>query len=319
MPALPSCWTLTEGAAGMDAQVRGLARALGLEPVVKRVRVRLPWRVLPGWLWPSPLAAIAPGGDRLEPPWPDLLITCGRKSAALALGVRKASGGTTRLVHIQDPQLDPARFDVVVAPRHDGIAGPNVIISEAAIHPITPADLEGAADAFRPLFAALPRPLVGVLIGGATQRQGFGPAAVEAIADQLERLTREAGAGLAVTPSRRTGADNIAILERRLSPLPAYLWNMRDPNPYLGLLALSDHLLVTADSVSMVSEAVATAKPVYIIDLPGLSARIRAFHAHIQGLGFTRPFSGRLEAWTYTPPDDTARAAAEIRHRLGWD
>ena len=117
------CWVATDGKIGMESQCVGLAEALGLMPEVKRLAIRVPWRWLPPGIWTAPFAAIDPSGDRLTPPWPDLLIATGRQSVAPALAVKRASGGRTFLVQIQRPGIDVARFDLVVTPEHDRLAG----------------------------------------------------------------------------------------------------------------------------------------------------------------------------------------------------
>jgi uncharacterized protein len=302
----------------MEAQCRGLAGALGLAPVLKRVRVRLPWDWLPNRLWFAPLAAPSRDSDRLAPPWPDLIISCGNVSAPLAAAIRRESGGRTRAVHIQDPKMDLRHFDLVIAPRHDGLSGANVMASKAAIHPVTPDKLDEGARRWVPTLVHLPRPLIAVLIGGSNGRHRLTPAIAARLADDLVRLAREANGALAVTPSRRTGAENEAIIRDRLKDVPTYVWDGRGENPYFGLLALADAIVVTEDSVSMTSEAIATAKPVYVAELDGQSRRIRRFHQMLMDDGITRPFDGHLAAWRYAPPDDTARAAAEIRRRFGW-
>ncbi len=300
----------------MESQCRGLAEALALAPAVKRVDPRLPWLALPSRWWPLPFRSLRPGSDPLAPPWPDVLISCGRKSVALALAVKRASGGHTFLVHIQDPLMDSRAFDVVVAPRHDRVRGPNVLTTRGALHPVTEEKLAAAARHFAALLAALPRPLVAVLVGGANGRAMFTAADAERLASELKALARQYGAGLAVTPSRRTGAENEGILRARLAEVGAYMWDGRGENPYLGLLALADYILVTADSVSMTSEACATGKPVYIIGLKGGSRRHRRFHAELREAGLTRPFAGVLERWSYEPLLDAASVAAEIGPRL---
>jgi mitochondrial fission protein ELM1 len=310
------CWTVMEGVAGMESQCCGLAEALGLAPVVKRVFPRLPWLLLPAGAWPWPFAALGPRSDRLDPPWPDILISCGRKAVPYSLAVKRASGGRCFTIHIQDPLIDPRRFDLVAAPRHDGLSGPNVIVTRGALHPVTPAKLAAAAAQFRARLANLPRPLVAVLIGGANGRYRLGTREMARLAGQLKRLAETTGAGLCVTPSRRTGTANEAILRAALAELPAFVWDGSGDNPYLGFLALADHILVTADSVSMISEACATGKPVYILDLPGGSRRFRRFHAALTAEGCTRPYAGRLEQWRYKPVLDAADVAAEAERRL---
>jgi len=116
-----------------------------------------------------------------------------------------------------------------------------------------------------------------------------------------------------VTPSRRTGAAGLTLLRERLSGFSAAIWDGSRENPYFAYLALADAFLVTADSVSMISEAAATGKPVHILDLDGGNAKFDRFHATMQAAGITRPFTGRVESWSYPVPDDTARAGAALR------
>lgn len=313
-----TCWIVTPGEAGFESQGRGLAEALGLTPIFKRVRARLPWRRLPGWLWVSPLAALDSSGDTLVPPWPDLVISCGKIAAPLAAAIRRASVGKARAVHIQKPTLPLRAFDLVVAPRHDRVHGPNVVETVGAVHAVTPAKLTEAAGRWAASLAHLPRPLVGVLIGGGNGRFRLDRPTMTAIADHLAALARRHNAGLVITPSRRTGLENEAVLRDRLAGLPAFIWDGKSDNPYLGILGLADALVVTEDSVSMTSEALATGKPVYVARLPGDSQRLRRFQDDLIAEGYTKPLSDDLTTWTYAPPDDTARAAAECKRRFGW-
>lgn len=309
-------WVLTEGHIGMENQARGLAEAMGAEPVIKRLYPRFPWRILPPRLWPAPLRAPGPQGDALTPPWPNVLITCGKRATAPSVAIRKASVGHTFTVHIQDPPMPAAAFDLVVVPAHDSLRGPNVLVTQAAVHRVTRARLDDAAAALAPKVDAIPRPRVAVLIGGSNRKHKVAAAAFEQLGEQLAGLARNAGAGLLITPSRRTGAANEEILRRHLDGLPARIWDGGGENPYFGYLGLADHVIVSRDSVSMVSEACATGKPVYTVRLGTNSRRLDAFHEAIEGAGIARPFEGALESWTYTPPDDTAKAAAEILARL---
>jgi len=313
-----TCWIITPGEAGFESQARGLAEALNVTPVLKRVRAKAPWSWVPGSFWVRPFAAVADGSDPLAPPWPDLVISCGRIAAPLAIAIKRASGGKTRLAHIQDPLMALGGFDLVIAPRHDAVTGANVVTTAGAIHAVTPEKLADAARRWQPRLATLPRPLVGALIGGSNGRFTLNDAATGRIADLLAALARHHRAGLAVTPSRRTGAANEAILRARLSGLPTFIWDGTGDNPYLGILGLADALVVTEDSVSMTSEALATGKPVYVARLEGRSRRQRRFHESLMAAGYTRPFNGELASWSYAPPDDTARAAAECRRRFGW-
>lgn len=311
------CWVLSDGKAGMESQCLGLAAALGLTPEIKRIAPRAPWKFLPPRLWPWPLLAPGPDGDRLAPPWPDLLIATGRQTVAPSIAIRRASGGATVTVQIQHPRVAPARFDVVIAPQHDGLGGPNVVTTLGALHGVTAARLGDAAAAFAERYAALPRPLVAVLIGGANRQYRMPPACADRLGALLAEAAKAAGAGLIVTPSRRTGADNLRRIAAHLEGVPADIWDGTGDNPYFAMLGLADAIVVTGDSVNMVTEAAATGKPVHVFQLDGHAAKFQAFHRAMERSGATRPFTGRFESWSYTPPDDMAKAVAAVRARLG--
>ncbi len=309
-------WVVTEGAIGMENQALGLAEAMGLVPTVKRLRAGFPWTVVPPRLWLGALHAVGRSGDRLEPPWPDMVISCGKRSAMPALAVKRASAGQAFAVHIQAPPVDYRRFDLVVVPKHDSLEGEGVFTTMAAIHRVTPEGLTQAAQRFAADYVDLPRPLVAVLIGGSNRRHRLTPTLAVRLGDDLARLCREQGAGLLITPSRRTGAENLAALRAPLSDLPVKIWEGEGENPYLGYLALADAIVVTSDSVSMASEACSTGKPVYVIPLEGRSRRLEAFHESLRLAGMTRPFTGHIESWHYQPPDDTKKAGLEVWRRF---
>ncbi|WP_377808453.1 mitochondrial fission ELM1 family protein [Azospirillum sp. A29] len=311
-----TCWVVSDGKAGMENQCIGLAESLGLTPVVKRVHLRTPWRQLtPYWRIGNRFAA-GPKGDQVEPPWPDLLIGTGRQSIAVSLAVRQQSGGRTFTVQIQDPVMNPRHFDLIVVPRHDKLRGDNVMVTRGALHRVTPAILADAAERFAPRLAHLPHPRIAVLIGGDNGVYRLTPTIMGDVAERLANLTRTHDAGLMVTPSRRTGADNEAILRARLSGLPAEVWDGTGENPYFAYLGLADAVVVTCDSVSMISEACSTGKPVYVIELEGGSPKFRAFHNGLYQDGIARPFDGSLDHWDYAPLNETEVVAEEVRRRL---
>ncbi len=313
-------WVVTDGKAGMVSQARGLGEAVGLPIVDKVIAPSAPWRWIPPAWWPHGLfggiTGAARSGDLLDAPWPDLLVSCGRHAVGPALAVKQRSGGHTFIVHVQHPRVNPAHFDIVVAPAHDGLSGANVMTTLGSLHRATPARLAAAAEQIAPSVAHLPRPLVAVLIGGSNRSYRLTHRTISELAKNLATLTREQGVGLLVTSSRRTGGDNEALLRRQLADLPAVVWDRNGENPYFGYLGLADAFVVTVDSVNMVSEACSTGKPVYVIGLEGGDAKFQRFHRNLSEAGMTRPFAGELERWQYPALDDTSRIAAAICRRL---
>jgi len=316
MARAQTCWVLTDGKPGMENQCLGLAEALGMRVERKRILPSVPWKYLPPPLWFAPLHAGGSGSDPLKPPWPDLLIATGRATVAPSNAIRRASRGRTFTVQIQNPGVAFDRFDLVVPPHHDRCIGSNVLSTRGALHRVTPERLAAEAARVAPQLAHLPRPLVAVLVGGTNRAYQLTPEIGRSLAQQLAILARARGIGIALTPSRRTGAQVEAALRAALAAVPAVVWDGTGENPYFGYLGLADYIIVTADSVNMVSEACATGKPVYVVDLKGSSAKFRRFHDSLQADGITRPFTGMLEHWKYAPLDDVKRVAAEIRRRM---
>lgn len=300
----------------MENQCVGLAEAVGVRCETKQVRrPRAPLKYLPPSLWPRSLTRVAEGV--LAPPWPDLLISSGRGSVAAALAICRASRGKIFTVHIQTPYVDPSRFDLVVIPQHDSLRGDNVLVTRTALHRVTKEKLSEAARRFNGLFSHLPRPLISVLVGGSNKHQKWSPKTVEQMADQLVAAAGECGGALAVTISRRTGDENARVLRERLGTVPLFFWDGRGENPYLGLLALADAIVVTSDSVSMVSEACATGQPVHVFHVGHGHEKLRKFHQALMDDGMTRPFAGKIEHWRYDPPNETARIAKIVGDHFG--
>lgn len=311
-----SCWVLSDGNAGNENPCLGLAEAIGFHITAKRISARPPWSWLPPGLWLAPLSAPAAGSDPLTPPWPDLLIACGRQAAAPAAAIGRTSKGHTLTVQLLDPRMAPEHFGLVVAPRHDRLGGANVITTLGALNRVTPERLTAEAERVASSVAKLPTPRVAVLVGGSTKRDPLTSETVERLGNDLASFARNHGAGLMVATSRRTGETNSEALRQRLDEVATVMWDGAGDNPYFGYLGLADAIVVTRDSVAMASEACATGKPVYVYSLRGGTAKFERFHQSLEQAGCTRRFDGSLENWLYAPLRETEKVAAEIRRRL---
>jgi mitochondrial fission protein ELM1 len=316
-PALGlTAWALTTGEAGMRTQARGLARAVADQVVEKVILSRPPWRKAPtGGLI---LLGLEPQSDRIAPPWPDLIVSSGRRSALVAREARRraggGAGGRPLLVHVQDPRAGAGDFDLIVAMDHDKVQGPNVVRVATSLHDLTPERLAAAAEAWRERFSHLPRPLIGVIVGGPAGRAPFGLDEGQALLEEVLALKAASGGGVAVVPSRRTPDEVLALFAQAADRDPGvWVWRREGDNPYLGVLALADRLVVTGDSTSMVSEALATPHPVEVFT-PRLRKQHQRFVDGLQARGLIRILDG---AWTEPAPraavDATAEAAQAVR------
>lgn len=317
----PKIWLLTNDAVGLRNQALGLAEHIGWPYELKLVNLTKPWRWLPGHWLPQAHTRLTPESSPLTPPWPDVIISCGRLGAAAALGVKRASDGQVFTVHIQNPQIPNHLVDLIAPPQHDGLSGPNVFNTRGALHHITPEKIEVAIEEQSTVHPDLSsirqaQPIIGVLIGGSNATATLSPAKSRALITSLLEAASEQKAHLWITASRRTGKDNINAMKEALAGTSHWFWDNEGKNPYHAILGVADYLIVTGDSVSMVSEAASTGKPVYTIDFDGYSGRLNDFHRTMRNEGVTRPFVGRLEQWQYTPVNDTPRIARLVRERV---
>jgi uncharacterized protein len=309
-------WIVTDGRAGIENQALGLGEALERRAPVrlftKRIRLRTPWNWLPAGMVPAPRHALSIGSDPIAPPWPDIMIGCGRASIPIALGIRHWSKGKTFVVQLQDPRINPREFDVVIPPIHDGLEGPNVLPIVGACHRVTPDKLDEAAHEYPARLEEFTPPRFAVLIGGKSKRQNISARRARQMSEALVALQKDTGGALFVTLSRRTGEAARLQFRTWLAPHCAVFFEGEGPNPYFAMLGAADHVFVTADSVNMATEAAATGKPVHILAVDGPGGKLDRFHESLANRGCARPFSEELEAWTYPPLLETDRAAAAV-------
>ena len=317
----PACWIVTDGAAGNERQALALAQAMQIEAHTLRTGLRGPW----AWFAPRLPAGLRVGVDaalrrRLRAPWPALAIGCGRDGALLTRWLRHASGGKTFTVQILDPRVDPKHFDLVVAPRHDALEGSNVIQTIGALNPVD-ADWLGEGLTRFPTLAQLPRPRTAVLIGGS--RRGLDMTSVwfETFVARINALAARDGGSLMVTTSRRTPEAWRRISRDRLRADCVHFWNGPEDgeNPYQGYLGAADRIVVTPDSVNMLSEACATGKPVFTLLTEAARGKLPGLHAELRAQGWLYPLDPDMDFSTLPHPlplRELAAVASKVWHVL---
>ena len=313
MPHPPhSAWVISDGAAGNERQALALVSALDVSARVMTVPLRAPW----AWFAPRRI----PGGrlalsdrDRagFEAPWPDIAIGCGRSAALLTRMLRDLSDNDCYCVQILDPRIDPRHWDAVIAPRHDRLEGANVLHTLGSLNPIDDAWLASGRNAF-PDFEALPRPRVALLVGGPRRGIEFD----ERLSQRLIETVRTAAQGGSVlaTASRRTPFEFTAQLGAALADFPGTFWTGEGTNPYPGLLGWADRIVVTPDSVNMLSEACAAGVPVHTVTTAPLPEKIARFHAALRERGLLTEVGETRTA--VAPLRETQAIAAELRARM---
>ncbi|MET0225622.1 MAG: mitochondrial fission ELM1 family protein, partial [Dokdonella sp.] len=276
------------------------------------------WAALAPRLTVGAAAAIRDASKaRLLPPWPAVAIGCGRRAALVTRLLREWSGGRSFTVQILDPRIDSAAFDLVIAPQHDPVRGAGVIRSIGALNPVDPAWLAEGRTRFADL-AELPAPRTALLIGGSNRAQRLDAAYFDALLERLFAHHANEGGSFLVSLSRRTPADVAQRLRRAFARLPGRFWSGDGDgeNPYAGFLGWAERIVVTPDSVNMLSEACATGKPVYTFAPRAITGKLAAFHAELRGSGHLRLLDDPLQGSPQPAPlAETAAIAELVRQR----
>jgi hypothetical protein len=262
-------WCLLGRKAGDNTQVCALAAELGYPWQEKHIVAR-PWELLVHLGPRASLAGIsATRSSTLVPPWPDLVISAGRRNEPVAHWIQRQSAGHSRLVHIGRPWAPLDGFDLIVTtPQYFLPRRHNILHNQLPLHRLLSAELQQAGQAFAPLWQNLPRPWIAVLVGGDSGRFVFTPAKARRLGHLCDRLAREHGGSLLISNSPRTPAGTTdALLEQISVPHYCYRFGMGENNPYTGLLALADEFVVTGESMSMLAEASSTNRPLHIFDM----------------------------------------------------
>jgi mitochondrial fission protein ELM1 len=315
-----SVWVVSDGRTGIENQALGLAEAVQrLFPsiiTIKRIRWRAAFDKFPSalkarWMLDPSSDAVTPSAGEA---WPDLWIATGRATLPLSVAVRKLSGGRTKVIQTQDPRWRNAAYDLIVAPAHDRIEGPNVLSITGSPHRVTRERLAEGAVEFADRLEALPRPRVAALIGGRSKAFDLTEPHASDLAGRVAEAIEAAGGSLMLTFSRRTPEAAKAAMSARLAHLPGLIWDGAGANPYFAFLNFADHVLVTEDSANMAAEAASTGKPVHILPMIPLKPadKFARLHADLRERGAARPFDGTLGRQSYEPLAETERAARAV-------
>ncbi|GGY51424.1 mitochondrial fission ELM1 family protein [Parvularcula lutaonensis] len=315
-------WAVSDGRAGMENQVLGIAEAIQrripASIVTKRIEIDPKFENLPHFMWGNPFERLTEDSDKLTAPWPDVFIGCGRRVVPFA----KALKQHCFTVQTQDPRSNPEHFGLVVPPAHDRLKGKGVMPIQGSPNRLSKErlKLEGQL-----LNMSLPRdiqfktPYCAALIGGPSKAYRWNSAAEDAIVGGIAAAI-QAGHFVLATTSRRTPQSFVERLRYSFKPSKLWLWDGEPvgpiDNPYFGMLGLAERILVTEESANMITEAAFTGKPVHLLPLPGGGAKWRRFHEGLVARGVLRPNATLGETWTYPPLRETDRVADEIVKKL---
>ena len=304
---------LTEGMHGMISQVEGLAKALDIDFTHHKVELNHLWKFIPPNLSPVSQNVF----KKIDHDDFDVIISCGRKSVIPSIHLKNTSNKKVFNIHIQDPKVDLNNFDFIVAPEHDAIQGQNIISTKGAIHYLTENEISENKDYLNSFIKKDERKIWTLILGGPTKYYDYSTKNMKHIFTSLYKLLKKHDFQLVVIPSMRTPLNTIYYAREFFGDNHTIIMDV-DKKAYLSALALSENIIVTCDSSSMISEAALTGKPIYIASiLPRKNdKRFQSFRNLFRELNITRNLGEEVENWTYEKLDETNRVASIIKQKI---
>ena len=304
---------LTEGMHGMISQVEGLAKALDLDFIHEKIELNSFWKLFPPKLTPvsSNVYKKIISSDF------DVIISCGRKSVIPSIHLKKNSNKKVINIHIQNPKVNFKNFDFIVAPEHDGITGENVINTKGAIHYLTKEEILTNKNYLDSFIKKDQRKIITLIIGGPTKYYDYSDENIEKIFNNLKTLVEKKEYQLVIIPSMRTPKSIVEKAKFFFGERHTVVESV-DKKAYLSALAISEKIVVTCDSSSMISEAALTGKPIYIANIKPKKNdnRFQKFRNLFKELNIIRNLGEDSENWNYQKLDETNRVAKIINHKI---
>ena len=303
---------LTEGMHGMISQVEGLAKALDLDFIHEKIEINNFWKLFPPKVTPVQDFVFK---NKIDSQF-DVVISCGRKSVIPSIYLKKKFKNKIINIHIQEPKVFLDNFDFVVAPEHDGLKGNNVLTSKGAVHYLTNDELNQNENYLKSRINSQNK-IVTLILGGPTRYYDYNDQVIDDIFSKIEQNFLKNNYQVIIIPSMRTPQNIIEKAKNYFDKDQIIIPNV-DKKAYLSSLKISDHIIVTCDSTSMISEAAITGKPIYVAQMPAIknNQRFKSFFNLFESLNIIKELNNSIENWTYTKLNETNKIANQIKEKI---
>jgi len=302
---------LTEGMHGMISQVEGLAKALELDFIHEKIELNNFWKLIPPKITPVQSFVFK---NKINDKF-DIVISCGRKSVIPSLYLKKKFRKKIMNIHIQDPKVSLDNFDFVIVPEHDGINGENVITSKGAIHYLRNEELDENINYLKSRVNK--EKLVTLIVGGPTKYYDYKESIIKEIFSKVSKNFINKGYQLIFIPSMRTPKKVIDLAKSYFDKNQIIITEV-DKKAYLSSLKLSDYIVVTCDSTSMISESALTGKPIYVAQMPPVKKnnRFEKFFELFKSLNIIKDLDNSVENWNYEKLNETDKISSYIKEKI---
>ena len=303
---------LTEGMHGMISQVEGLAKALDLDFIHEKIELNNFWKLLPPKITPAQNFVFK---NKIDQDF-NVLISCGRKSVIPSVYLKNKYKDKIINIHIQDPKVSLNNFDFIVVPEHDGLIGKNVLTSKGAIHYLTNDELE-QNESYLKSRVDNQKKIVTLIIGGPNKYYSYDDKIIDKVFVKIENNFIKKNYQAIIIPSMRTPKNIIEKAQNYFDKNQIVIPDV-DKKAYLSSLKLADHIVVTSDSTSMISEAAITGKPIYVVQMPTIKSnqRFKEFFNLFESLNIIKNLETSIESWDYKKLDETNRISSYIKDKI---
>ncbi len=302
---------LTEGMHGMISQVEGLAKALDLDFIHEKIELNNFWEMIPPKITPTQKFVFK---NNIQNNF-DIVISCGRKSVVPSIYLKQKFKNKIMNIHIQDPKVSLDNFDFIVAPEHDGLKGKNVLTTKGAIHYLRNSELSENENYLKSQINK--EKAVTLIVGGPNKYYDYNDKTIDEIFLKIKDNFINKGYQLIFIPSMRTPQNVINKAANYFGQNQIIITNV-DKKAYLSSLKLADHIVVTCDSTSMISEAAMTGKPIYVAQMPAIknNKRFRKFFELFKSLNIIKDLENSVEEWNYEKLNETDKISSYIKEQL---
>jgi mitochondrial fission protein ELM1 len=303
---------LTEGMHGMISQVEGLAKALDLDFIHEKIELNNFWKLFPPKITPVQDFVFK---NKINQQF-NVVISCGRKSVIPSIYLKKKFKNKIINIHIQEPKVSLDNFDFVVAPEHDGLKGNNILTSKGAVHYLTNDELDQNENYLKSRINTKKK-IVTLILGGPTRYYDYNNRVIDNLFSKIEKNFLKNNYQVIIIPSMRTPQNIIEKAKNYFDKDQIIIPNV-DKKAYLSSLKISDHIIVTCDSTSMISEAAITGKPIYVAQMPAIknNQRFRSFFNLFESLNIIKELNNSVENWSYIKLNETNKIANQIREKI---
>ena len=303
---------LTQGMHGMISQVEGLAKALDLDFIREKIELNNFWKLFPPKITPIKNFVFK---NKLDHKF-NIVISCGRKSVIPSLYLKNKYKSKIINIHIQDPKVSLSNFDFIIVPEHDSLFGENVVTSKGAIHYLTNDELIENENYLKPRIDSQKK-IISFIIGGPNKYYDYNDKIIDEIFLKIENNFIRNNYQAIIIPSMRTPKNIIEKAQNYFDKNQIIVLDV-DKKAYLSALNLADHIVVTCDSTSMISEAAITGKPIYVAQMPSIKSnqRFKEFFNLFESLKIIKNLDSSVESWNYEKLDETNRISGYIKDKI---